>query len=109
MNQVLAMSGTPGGTVRIVGTDVSQLLTDTIARDLNGRRVVGALITVEDQTVRCAMGGTVPTQGANQVGHTLVATTTLWLTSTIAVLSFRFINDVAATVGTLQVTPEYEV
>lgn len=86
------------------GTTFSQNSTDT-AQSLTASGITnagGAIITVETNSVRYAFTAT-PTQAG--LGHLATAGTVIVLNSGSLVKNFKFISAVAATHGTLQISP----
>lgn len=98
------ISGVAQETKRIVSTDTAQTLEDAGITIPSG--TTGALITCESNTIRFALGGAVPTQTGNKLGHVLEAGQSLHLSHGSAVKTFRFISDVNGSAGILQVTLE---
>lgn len=99
--QTTIFSGKAGTTFEQASTDTSQALTAASIK-VGGKNAQGAIITVEDNTIRYAFG-TAPTQAG--LGHSAAAGTKIVLDSSSLVHAFRFISAVAATPGSLQVTP----
>lgn len=108
MKYAVLFTGTAGVTERVAVTDVAQLLINLLTVDA-GRSISGVLITCEDFNARFAFNGSVPTQGANPVGHVLFANQSLKLINSQVVRTFRVINAVAMSDAFLQVTLEYEI
>ena len=106
----IVTKGVPGPTIRIAVTDVVAAFPADLYTD--GRTptkgLIGAFITAEDQTIRYAFAVN-PTQGANQVGHTITAGSSIVLDGAAVIRQFRFINDAQQTAGVLQITPFYEI
>lgn len=102
--------GVPGPTIRIVVTDGVGAFSPALYTD--GRTpvkgLIGAYITAESNTVRYAFAVN-PTQGANQVGHVIVAGANIVLDGAAVIREFRFINDAQQSAGVLQITPFYEI
>ncbi len=102
--------GVPGPTIRVVVTDEVAIFPTALYTD--GRTpvkgLIGAFITAEDNTIRYAFAVN-PTQGANQVGHSLIAGDSLSMDGSALIQNFRFINDVQQSAGVLQITPVYEI
>ena len=107
MKATYVIEGIPGETQRVAATDVVQQFVAGITA-LNGAPAIGAIIFCEDNNVRYTFVSD-PTQGANPIGHLLYPGTEITLGGGRLVREFRFINEVLATVGTLQVTPLFEV
>jgi len=110
---VMTFSGEPGPTTRIAGTDVVQNLS-AVYDNTSGRPAIGAVITCEDKSIRCTMGGNIttptypPTQGAAGLGHILVSGQSLYLSSGPCVRTFQFINHTTQDNAAIQVTPFFE-
>jgi len=108
MKYAVLFTGIAGETQRVAVTDAAQLLSVIAAPD-PARQLVGLLITCEDFNARLGMGGGIPTNGANPVGHLLYVGQALKLINSQQVLSLRVINAVAGSDVFLQITYEYEV
>jgi len=72
------------------------------------RRALRAYITVEDNDVRFAFGGTIPTFAAGTgVGHLVADPAIIELQNFSQIRDFQFISDVSGAAGNLQVTTEF--
>lgn len=99
--------GIVSATFRIASTDTAQTFSDA-QRYSNGVPAIAAIITGETQNIRYCLGNAVPTQGANGLGHTLVALTGIRLANPQQIATFSFISAVGQTHGAIQVTMEFE-
>jgi len=114
MFHTLSNTGSPGPTTKFTASDVAQNLS-TIFTNANGAPAIGALVTIEDNKVRCTMGGNIvtptypPTQGAAGLGHELIAGQSISLVSGRQVRTFQFINETTQSNAIIQVTPFFEV
>ena len=114
MFHTILNSGQPGPTTRIAVTDAAQNLS-AVFTNTNGAPAIGAIITVEDKSIRYTLGGNIttptypPTQGATALGHVAAAATSITLASGSQVRTFQFINAVAQDDAVIQVTPLFEI
>ena len=107
MKSIHKVDGVPGTTIRIVGTDlVQQIPVANLTR--NNSPAIAILVYCEDNSIRYAFRVD-PTQGAAQVGHVLDDGDYRQFDGAQLAREFRFINDVNATVGVLQITPYYDI
>jgi predicted flavoprotein YhiN len=104
----LYADGFPNATIRIAVTDVAAEIPAANLTNAAGKRAVSALLTFESNNVRIAFGGSVPTQGANQLGHQIFANQSLRINNSKALSSLQFINDVNAADAFIQATIEFE-
>jgi len=100
----LPLSGVPYGPTKVASTNANQALPAAVVTN-SSRNAIRVSITCEDNTIRYAFGGVIPTQGA--LGHLLAANESLVIGHPAGIASFRFISDVANTHGNLQITGEY--
>jgi len=100
----LAMGGQSYGPTKVASTNANQALPAAVLTNAS-RSAVRVVITVEDNTIRYAFGGIIPTQGT--LGHLLTANESLVIGHPASIASFRFISDAANTHGNLQITGEY--
>jgi hypothetical protein len=97
-------SGYSSRTVRYIATDVAQVFTLADYTSASGLLASSATISCEDNDVRFALGGAIPTQGAGALGHVLEPRRECTLGDPSEITSFRFINRVNGSVGVIQVT-----
>lgn len=106
MNQVIIIGGAPNATYSVNSADAAAVLVNPgkIYQDgtATGKVAIGAMITVEDNPVRWAVGGGVPVAGG--LGHLANPNDVIKLSSWKAVKSFKFLNEVSGQNGVLQVT-----
>ena len=113
MFYTLSNTGRPGPTTRIACGDIVDNLEDEFTNS-SGSPAIGALVTVEDNSIRFTMGGNIstptypPTQGASGLGHELAAGQSIGLYSGAQVRSFQFINATNGSNAVIQVTPFFE-
>ena len=103
---VFSVHGTPGGTVRIAGTDASQTLSTVtgMVTSLAGKTPRAVLITCESFDMRISFVDTSVQTGSAEVGHVLAAGSSLWLNSYPAWANLKFINKTNGSNAILQVT-----
>lgn len=98
MDFFVTTSGWPANTTKATSA-VDTVLTIT---PVSG--CIGAMITVESQSIRYSFG-TPPTNDAGTaVGHIATAGTTITLTSGNAVKKFKYLNKTAGSNAALQIT-----
>lgn len=100
---VQIIEGLPAATVRLAGTDTSQLLSAAYYFQ-NGRFAKTLLLTVESAQLRIAFGGAVPTQGTSGLGHILYVGDILELESLEAIKTLRYINALNGQTAAFQLT-----
>lgn len=99
--------GEPGPTFQQASTDTAAGLT---AANLTrgGRRATSCVIQVLDATIKLAVGGTSPVQGASSgVGYEIQDLEWLTLEGSRAVFSAEIISAVVGTPARVQVTPYF--
>lgn len=101
-----ASIGVAQPTVRIAVTDAVQVFTDAQLR-YNGQPVQSVLITCELFDIRFGLGGAVPTQGVNGLGHILYTRQSISLENINDIRTFSFINHTNASNAALQATFRY--
>lgn len=103
---VFSVHGTPGGTVRIAGSDTSQTLSSVTAMvtSLAGKTPRAILVTCESFDIRISFVDTAVQTGSAEVGHILASGSSLWLNSYPAWANFKFINKTNGSNAILQVT-----
>ena len=100
--------GNAGSTIRVVGADTVQtLVTAGISLSSGENGIIGIFITCEDNDIRYAFNGIVPTQGLNGLGHILYSGQSLSLRNLDSITTLRFINKLNGVTANLQITPEY--
>lgn len=78
------------------------------ARQYVARKATGAIITLEDNDIRWAVGGTVPTMAATaKLGHLQADPARVVLDNFDAVKDFRYVSNVTGTAGILNVSVEF--
>ena len=78
------------------------------ANQYAARKASGARIRVEDNDIRYAFGGTVPTMAATaKLGHLVADPADIILDNFDAIHGFRYVNNVSGSVGILNVTMEF--
>jgi len=106
MLRSIPVDGAPGLTARYTSTDVAQTLPAAVVT-VAGKIAVGLDLTVEDNPVRIAFGGAVPSQGATPLGHLMLAGTSIRVYGSQVISTFRYISANAVTPGILQITVYY--
>lgn len=106
MPTTILFEGTPSETFSMAVGDVAAGIPAEKLESL-GRRVKSGIVTVEDQPVRIAFGGAVPTSGPDGVGHYQVAGSSIELRNYAAVSTFRVINYLAGNDASLRITLEF--
>lgn len=95
---VTTFEGWPGNTYQ------AESAVDTVLTLTPISGCVGAVITVEDQSIRYSFG-TAPTNDAGTgLGHIATSGTTITLRSGNAVKKFKYLNKTAGSNATLQIT-----
>lgn len=107
---ITSMDGVPYGPVEVAGTDANQALpanvvTNTVVSTGSSRKALRVVVSCEDNPIRYAFGGVIPTQAG--LGHILYPGSTLVIGHPAGVATFRFINHTNASNATLQITGEY--
>ena len=114
MYKVYQSTGTPLATKKITSADTAQELPTAYMGSAATRitetgwstGAYAALITVETNPIRFALGGTTPTNdGSTALGHVLAAGESILLDGEDQVNSFQFVSKTAASPGVLHVTP----
>ena len=100
----LPLSGIPDGPVKVASTNANQALPANIVAN-DSRNAIRVVITCEDDEIRYAFGGVIPTQAG--LGHLMVANDSLVIGHPAGIASFRFISADANAHGNLQITGEY--
>lgn len=87
---------------------------DSYGSKLNGtgailaRKASGAQLRLEDNDIRYAFGGTVPTMAATgKLGHLIADPASIVLDNFDAIKHFRYVSNVTGTAGILNVTMEF--
>lgn len=93
-NQTRIIAGSPQPTFNVVGTDASQGFPsgEMIHPGASSRSPVGAIVTVEDKSLRHTTGGV---DASTSLGHLCKPGDVIYLESLKAVKTFRFINAIA--------------
>ena len=112
MYSILTMSldGVPYGPTKVTATDANTtlpaaLITNTSVVANQTRKAIRMVITCEDNPVRYAFGGIIPTQAG--LGHILYPGASLVIGHPAGIASFRYINHTNAANANLQITGEY--
>lgn len=100
----LSMAGVAYGPVKVTSTNANQALPANIVTN-NSRNAVRVVITCEDNAIRYAFGGVIPT--AANLGHVLAANESLVIGHPASIASFRYLSSVANSHANLQITGEY--
>jgi len=103
-----SIAGRPGATFRFVAGDTAVGPWGPYLTDTRGKKAVACLLTCESNDARFAMGGTIPTQGANGVGHILADGESIRITHSYAIYSGLIINAINGDDAVIQATIEYE-
>jgi hypothetical protein len=104
-SDVFSVVGTPGGTVRVAASDVTQTLTTAVTGTIKPPRAV--LITVETYDVRISFVNSAVQTGSSEVGHVVSAGSSFWVNSTPAYNNIKFINKTNGSNSILQITYFY--
>ena len=104
VQDVFSVYGTPGGTVRVAASDVSQTLTTAVPTNVNPRAV---LITVESYDLRLSFVNTAVQTGGSEVGHVVAAGSSFYINSKAAYDNIKFINKTNGSNAILQITYYY--
>jgi hypothetical protein len=96
------LDGDAGTTQSIASTNTAQGLATTMLTDTNLGKANGAIITIEDNSIRYAFNAT-PTQAG--LGHIATANSVIILNSPQMVYNFKFISHANNTHAVMQVTP----
>jgi len=87
---------------------------DSFMSKLNGqgqilaRKASGARITIAENDIRWAQGGTTPTMEATgKLGHIVVDPDVIFLDNFDAVKNFQYVSNVTGTAGSINITPEF--
>ena len=91
--QTRITAGTPQPTFKMTGTDVSQKLTagELVHPGDSNRSPVGAVITIEDNSLRFTIGGV---NASLTLGHLREPKDVIYLECLQAIKTFEFINSV---------------
>jgi hypothetical protein len=101
--QTRITAGTPQPTFKMTGTDASQGLTaaELVHPGDSNRSPVGAVITVEDNSLRFTVGGV---DASLTLGHLREPKNVIYLECLQAIKTFEFINAVAGQDAVIMVT-----
>ena len=103
----LAMDAIPYGPTAVEASDANAALPDAVLTNANGHKPIYVTISCEDNPIRYAFGGIVPTQAGT--GHILYPGSVLKLGHPAAVASFKYINHTNGSNAVIQITGEYGV
>ena len=101
-NSAYSIGGDPGPTTQIASTDAAQGLPAALQQISQTQPAVGALVSVENNSIRFALGVVVPTQG---LGHLLTAGQSYLMSSPKMVQSFQFCSAAVGTPAIVHVPP----
>lgn len=115
MHSVLTMSldGVPYGPSKVEAGDANttlvaaapEIVTNTNVFTGESRKALRIVLTCENNPIRYAFGGIIPTQAG--LGHILYPGASLVIGHPAGIASFRYINHTNAANAILQVTGEY--
>lgn len=112
MYSVLTMSldGVPYGPTKVTSTNANAALPDALITNTSivsgsTRKAIRMVITCEDNPIRYAFGGIIPTQAG--LGHIMYPGASLVIGHPAGIASFRYISHTANVHANLQITGEY--
>jgi hypothetical protein len=100
MATVISVEGSPLPTVRVVLTNTSKTIQDSLNLP-SGCAPISLLVTCETNSCRIAMGGSTPSQA---VGHILTSSGSMRVSGSESVRTFKACNATAGSESVLQVT-----
>jgi len=108
---IINFEGYPSPTRRIAVGDAAAAIPAAYIRP-DTRNAVAALLTVEDNNIRVAFDGTVPTNAngtSADTGHLIYAGQAWRISNPKALSTLQYINAVAGNAAVIQLTLEFEV
>lgn len=99
--------GEAGATILLTSTDVAQNLSAAVLT-LSGKACRAGILTLEQNDIKVAFGGTIPVAAVGSVGHLLKKNLPLVaFVGTYAISTLKYISAVAGDHATITFTPFY--